>query len=91
MKFKVRLSRVEYQSRTVNVEAGSEEEARELAHEVYDDENSWEVMEANESSDECELLCDHNEMIANDDPGVAWKCAKCGYVYGKQGEVDANA
>lgn len=27
--------------------------------------------------------CDHNEMIANDEPGYAWKCAKCGYVYGK--------
>ena len=27
--------------------------------------------------------CDHNDMIENDEPGSAWKCAKCGYVYGK--------
>ena len=30
-----------------------------------------------------DFFCDHNEMIANDDPAFAWKCAKCGYVYGK--------
>lgn len=28
--------------------------------------------------------CDHNEMIANHEPGYAWKCAKCGHVYGKE-------
>jgi len=28
------------------------------------------------------LCCPHNEMIANDEPGRAWKCAQCGYVYG---------
>ena len=28
--------------------------------------------------------CDHNEMVANDEPGYAWKCAKCGHVYGKE-------
>jgi hypothetical protein len=28
--------------------------------------------------------CDHNEMIANNEPGYAWKCAKCGHVYGKE-------
>ncbi len=27
--------------------------------------------------------CDHNEMVENDGPEHAWKCAKCGYVYGK--------
>ncbi len=27
--------------------------------------------------------CDHNEMIANNEPGYAWKCAKCGHIYGK--------
>ncbi len=27
--------------------------------------------------------CDHNEMVANDEPGYAWKCAKCGHIYGK--------
>jgi hypothetical protein len=29
------------------------------------------------------LLCNHNEMVANSEPGFAWKCADCGYVYGK--------
>lgn len=29
------------------------------------------------------LLCNHNEMVANSEPGFAWKCANCGYVYGK--------
>lgn len=28
--------------------------------------------------------CDHNEMVANHQPGYAWKCAKCGHVYGKE-------
>ena len=27
--------------------------------------------------------CDHNEMVPNSEPGYAWKCAKCGHVYGK--------
>ena len=27
--------------------------------------------------------CGHNEMVANDEPGYAWKCVKCGHVYGK--------
>lgn len=31
-------------------------------------------------------VCDHNEMTANDDPSFAWKCAKCGYVYGRPNE-----
>jgi hypothetical protein len=31
-----------------------------------------------------DLDCDHNEMIANDSPTHAWKCAKCGYVYGER-------
>ena len=28
--------------------------------------------------------CDHNEMVANDERGYAWKCAKCGHIYGKE-------
>jgi hypothetical protein len=28
--------------------------------------------------------CDHNEMVTNNEPGFAWKCAKCGHVYGKE-------
>ena len=28
--------------------------------------------------------CDHNECVPNDEPDYAWKCAKCGYVYGKE-------
>jgi hypothetical protein len=27
-------------------------------------------------------LCGHNEMVASDEPGYAWKCARCGHVYG---------
>ena len=27
--------------------------------------------------------CEHNAMVPNDDPQYAWKCADCGYVYGK--------
>ena len=27
--------------------------------------------------------CDHTEMVTHDEPGYAWKCAKCGHVYGK--------
>jgi hypothetical protein len=26
--------------------------------------------------------CAHNAMIPHDEPGRAWKCADCGYVYG---------
>jgi hypothetical protein len=29
------------------------------------------------------MPCDHNAMVANDEPGYAWKCARCGHVYGK--------
>ena len=28
--------------------------------------------------------CDHNEMVANNSQTHAWRCAKCGYVYGGQ-------
>ena len=28
--------------------------------------------------------CKHNEMVPNDDPRFAWKCADCGYVYGRE-------
>lgn len=28
------------------------------------------------------MKCDHNEMIGNNSQTHAWKCAKCGYVYG---------
>lgn len=28
--------------------------------------------------------CTHNEMIENNEPGFVWKCADCGYVYGKE-------
>ena len=27
--------------------------------------------------------CDHNEMVEHNESGYAWRCAKCGYVYGK--------
>jgi hypothetical protein len=27
--------------------------------------------------------CDHNEMVACDERGFAWKCAKCSHIYGK--------
>jgi len=27
--------------------------------------------------------CTHNRMVPNDEPGFAWMCADCGYVYGK--------
>lgn len=30
------------------------------------------------------IPCDHNEIVANDEPGYAWKCTKCGHVYGKK-------
>jgi len=29
--------------------------------------------------------CTHNEMVPNDSPTHAWKCAACGYVYGGEG------
>ncbi len=28
--------------------------------------------------------CDHNEMVACDERGFAWKCANCGHIYGKE-------
>jgi hypothetical protein len=28
--------------------------------------------------------CDHNEMVPTGNATYAWKCAKCGYVYGKE-------
>lgn len=27
--------------------------------------------------------CDHNIMVSNEDNEFAWKCAICGYIYGK--------
>lgn len=30
-----------------------------------------------------ELICQHNAMVPNGEPGFSWKCANCGYVYGK--------
>lgn len=33
--------------------------------------------------------CTHNEMVANPATGFAWKCVKCGYVYGT-GAPEAN-
>ena len=40
--------------------------------------------------------CDHNEMVPNNDPAdrfaaYAWKCAKCGYVYGKDAMTAEDA
>lgn len=29
--------------------------------------------------------CVHNAMVTNDTPAFAWKCADCGYIYGKDG------
>jgi len=29
-------------------------------------------------------ICTHNQMVANDDPIYSWKCANCGYIYGKE-------
>ena len=29
------------------------------------------------------VKCKHNTMVANNNPQFAWKCADCGYVYGK--------
>jgi len=28
-------------------------------------------------------MCRHNAMVQNDEPGYAWRCADCGYVYGQ--------
>jgi hypothetical protein len=28
-------------------------------------------------------LCSHPAMIPHDEPGYAWRCADCGYVFGK--------
>ena len=30
------------------------------------------------------ISCSHNIMVATGDKRFAWKCAKCGYVYGKK-------
>jgi rubredoxin len=32
--------------------------------------------------------CNHNAMVDNNDPMYAWKCADCGYVYGKGENLD---
>lgn len=32
--------------------------------------------------------CAHNEMIQTGDPKHAWKCAKCGYIYGLATAID---
>lgn len=37
------------------------------------------------------IPCDHNEMVATGDKHHAWKCAKCGYIYGDQAEEEAIA
>jgi len=34
-----------------------------------------------------EEKCDHNEMVETGDPEHAWKCAKCGHVYGSEAEA----
>ncbi len=36
------------------------------------------------------MTCDHNEMVSTNDPNHGWKCAKCGYVYGKTWEPASN-
>ena len=28
--------------------------------------------------------CTHNQMVPNNAPCLAWKCAACGYVYGSE-------
>lgn len=38
-----------------------------------------------------EAECDHNEMVPNDSATHAWKCAKCGYVYGPPEPCNAEA
>ena len=35
------------------------------------------------------MPCTHNAMVETGDPGHAWKCADCGYVYGKPDEPHA--
>ena len=35
--------------------------------------------------------CDHNQMVATGEMDHAWKCAKCGYIYGDQAEEEAIA
>lgn len=32
-----------------------------------------------------EVPCDHNEIVSTGDGPFAWKCNKCGHVYGKEG------
>ncbi len=38
--------------------------------------------------------CDHNEMVSNEGgpgyPYYAWKCAKCGHVYGSSNNEEAS-
>lgn len=34
--------------------------------------------------------CTHNQMVKNSDPAYVWKCALCGYVYGKLAATDAG-
>jgi len=31
----------------------------------------------------CPNNCPHNEMVETGDKDFAWKCAQCGYIYGK--------
>ena len=33
--------------------------------------------------------CEHNEMVATNNPDFAWRCAKCGYVFGSE-EADGE-
>ncbi len=35
------------------------------------------------------MMCSHNAMVATHDPAFAWKCADCGYIYGKTPARDA--
>jgi hypothetical protein len=30
------------------------------------------------------MTCVHNAMVEHDEPGFAWKCAGCGYIFGKE-------
>lgn len=35
--------------------------------------------------------CQHNEMVPSGDPVRVWKCAKCGYLYGKDDATTPRA
>jgi hypothetical protein len=37
---------------------------------------------------ELDVSCQHNTMVEHDEPGFAWRCADCGYVYGKENSVN---